>query len=250
MKCEECGIECKKADNLSRHIGLKHNKEIYYEKYLKHNNDGICIICKKPIKSFKKLSFKLQAKTCSKECQEILHSQTIKTFSEDKIKNANEKRKKTCLEKYGHDNPVKNEKIREKMEKTCLLKYGVSNYFLTETHANSLMERTFSRKYFDDILYYESTYELDFLQKYISKIHIENGKVFKYKFKNALKRYYSDFYIPLLNLIVEIKSSYYYKKELGQNIQKRKSVINQGYNFIFIIDKKYKKMEEHAERIL
>jgi hypothetical protein len=35
--------------------------------------------------------------------------------------------KKTCLKKYGVDNPLKVEKIKEKIKKTCLKKYGVEN---------------------------------------------------------------------------------------------------------------------------
>lgn len=42
--------------------------------------------------------------------------------------NANlEKRKETCLLKYGFDNPAKSEKVKEKGRQTCLNKYGVTN---------------------------------------------------------------------------------------------------------------------------
>ena len=53
------------------------------------------------------------------------------------------------------------------------------------------------------------------------------------------KVYYPDYYLPEYNLIVEIKSDYTYKKELDKNICKRKSCVEQGYNFIFIINKNY-----------
>jgi len=46
-----------------------------------------------------------------------------KTISEKVIK----KRKKTCLKKYGVDNPSKLKKTIEKIKKTCLKKYGVDN---------------------------------------------------------------------------------------------------------------------------
>lgn len=42
--------------------------------------------------------------------------------------NANlERRKETCLLKYGFDNPAKSEKVKEKGRQTCLNKYGVIN---------------------------------------------------------------------------------------------------------------------------
>ena len=45
-----------------------------------------------------------------------------------------EKRKQMCLEKYGVDNPQKNDDIKEKRKQTCLKKYGVKNvrYFFTD----------------------------------------------------------------------------------------------------------------------
>ena len=38
-----------------------------------------------------------------------------------------EKRKSTCLQKYGVDNPQKLVTIRQKTQNTCLQKYGVDN---------------------------------------------------------------------------------------------------------------------------
>jgi len=49
----------------------------------------------------------------------------------------------------------------------------------------------------------------------------------------------SDFFLPDYNLIVEIKSTYWYNKKLENNIKKHTECIKQGYNHIFIIDKEY-----------
>jgi len=47
-------------------------------------------------------------------------------------KKSNEKRKKTCLEKYGEEYPSQLEEIRNKMKQTCLQRYGyessIQNY--------------------------------------------------------------------------------------------------------------------------
>lgn len=46
------------------------------------------------------------------------------------------------------------------------------------------------------------------------------------------------------NLIIEIKSSYYFKLEESKNIYKKNASINSGYNFLFIIDKDYKELKK------
>ena len=56
--------------------------------------------------------------TRSKAEQTSLNRHGVKHFPNTK------KAKKTCLEKYGVDNPLKSEKIKEKLKETCLEKYG------------------------------------------------------------------------------------------------------------------------------
>jgi len=66
----------------------------------------------------------------------------------------------------------------------------------------------------------------------------------KYEFNNKEKVYYPDFYYQPLNLIIEIKSSYTFYKDLDKNLIKQKQCLDKGYNFIFIIDKKYDEFEK------
>ena len=49
-----------------------------------------------------------------------------------KDENVQNKRKKTCLEKYGVEHYNKTEESKEKIKNTCLEKYGVENYNKTE----------------------------------------------------------------------------------------------------------------------
>jgi len=69
-------------------------------------------------------------------------------------------------------------------------------------------------------------------------------KPIPYLYENKNKYYHPDFYYKHLNLIIEIKSNYTYNKELNKNLSKRKSCIEKGYKFIFIIDKKYNEFEK------
>ena len=49
------------------------------------------------------------------------------------IKNTKEKTKKTCLEKYGVENPFQSEEKKKKIKETCLQKYGVENPIKLQT---------------------------------------------------------------------------------------------------------------------
>lgn len=88
-------------------------------------------------------------------------------------------------------------------------------------------------------LTYQGTFEQNFLETFYDVIKIEKAPSIKYKYKNRERIYFPDFYLPELNLIIEIKSKYYYNKFLDVNLEKQKACISQGYNFMFIIDRDY-----------
>lgn len=57
---------------------------------------------------------------------------------------------------------------------------------------------------------------------------------------NKIHKYYPDIYIPLDNLIIEVKSTWTYKKDKNKNTIKKLTYKNNGYDFQFwIFDKKY-----------
>lgn len=137
---------------------------------------------------------------------------------------------------------LKSEDVKIKKENTCLIRYGykspMQNSYIFKKTQNSLYG---SKKYKNSDINYRSTYELDFLNicyKYnINISQLESG--IEYEYENMNKIYFPDFYIEELNLIIEIKSSYTYYADLYKNIEKQKSCINKGYNYLFIVDKKY-----------
>jgi hypothetical protein len=139
-------------------------------------------------------------------------------MASDKFK---QKSKKTCVERYGVDHPMHLDSV--------VLKNHISGYWL--------------KKYKDTELYYRGTYELNFLDKYYNKIDINNCKSLYYIFNNKKRKYYPDFFIESLNLIIEIKSTYTYNKFLEMNLEKQAESIRSGFNFIFIIDKHYTEFE-------
>lgn len=155
-------------------------------------------------------------------------------FKSDEFK---EKARKTWLSKYGVDNPSKSEVVKQKKIETTLGNYGVEN----PTQNIEIFEKQQkSQKKFKQHkigIGYRGTYEKDFLDYcHENDIKVDKGITIKIGDK---KYYHSDFYLSDYNLICEIKSDYYFYKYHDLNLLKREKTIDQGYNFLFIINKKY-----------
>ena len=149
-----------------------------------------------------------------------------------------EKIKKTCLELYGFDNVSKNQDIKNKKVETCNRNYGVDNPLQNGEIFDKVQKSAHQLKEYKNYTY-RGTYELDFLKKFSDTYKIEKAISIDYDFEGKRKKYHPDYYIPQYNLIVEIKSSYTYECEREQNEAKKEATINNGFNFIFIINKNY-----------
>lgn len=169
--------------------------------------------------------------------------ESIKNDRKDNFKSENFKNKAkiTILKKFGVDNVSKLDSIKKQKRETCLKNWGVEN----PSQSSELFEKAQKSgkriKIHENInLLYRGTYESDFLDYcYDNKIIVEKGPTIKYKHNNKNKYYHSDFYLPKFNLICEIKSDYYLNKYLDINLSKEKQSLKDGYNFIFIVNKKY-----------
>ena len=183
----------------------------------------------------------------------------------EKVRNKN---RKTCLERYGVDNPNKCEKVRNKNKKTCLERYnnetylnsdkfkanmmesyGVENPMMSTILNNNRIKNSFKINDYYSIKY-QGKYELDFLvfckenSIFVSKPNFN----ISYIYLSEEKKYLPDFYISSLNLVVEIKSTYYFNLHREKNIKKIESVKDNGFNFILILDKNYKEFKEFYEK--
>jgi hypothetical protein len=148
--------------------------------------------------------------------------------------------KNGVIKKYGVDNPSKSEHIKNKKIKTTLSNYGVEN----PSQSYEIFERSQKSgkkiKLHDCGLMYRGTYEKDFLDYcYKNGIIVEKGPTIKFTYKGKKRYYHSDFIIPSLNLICEIKSSYYYELFKDINDAKKEGSEENGYSFVFIKDKEY-----------
>lgn len=157
----------------------------------------------------------------------------------EEIKN---KIKKTNLDRYGFESPAKNNDVREKTKKTCLEKYGVENPMQNDEVFEKQLKSCYCNLYFKK-LKYRGLYELDFIKKY-EYLDISNYKSIDYVFGDKKRKYFPDFYYEEGNLIIEIKSDYTYNKFLEKNLAKQKACVDQGYNFIFVIEKDYDDFEK------
>ena len=247
--CEECGKECKDKTVLSIHNIKIHHISVkeYFDKWIKEKGDDICVICGNITKLIRNdVSYK---KCCCKKCENIYSGIRTKEAIFEKfgvenvyqLESIKEKCKKVKFNKYG-DEKYQN---RNKIEQTNLERYGVKTPFQNEvvwnkTQINSLR----IKKFRNTNIWYQGTYELNFLNKYYDKYpEIQRGPSIKYSFDNINKLYYPDFYIPSLNLIIEIKSNYWYRIHKLNILEKEKATISNGFNYIIIIDKNYYKFD-------
>ena len=137
------------------------------------------------------------------------------------------------------------------LKKTLRKKYNVDNILHLEEYQRKSKISRYGIQIYENISY-QGSYELDFL-KYCEQNNILNKiskpKSIKYEFNNKEKRYYPDFYIKDINLIIEIKSSYFFELHEEQNLKKKESCIKQGFSFLFIINKDYEKFNEILKTI-
>ena len=198
---------------------------------------------------------------------------SLERYGVDNYSKTNEfknKVKETSLERYGVDSPNKSEYVKEIKKSSMMKKYGYISNSMTKESKDKLRKTNlekygveypmqvleFSEKqqknskkilYYNENIYYQSSYEKDFLD-YVSDINIlskvTRGPTIKYNNGISEKIHYPDFYIDDYNLIVEIKSDYYYYKYLETNKLKFNKAIEMGYNYMFIINKNYKYFNE------
>lgn len=239
-------------------------------KYLSPNSKAIvdirCDYCKSILKrEYRVYSSNIKnkdGKFCCKKCTPIRYSKTcLERYGVDntsKLIETHDKIKKKCLEKHGNENYRNVEQrdktilgreggyssIIDKYKQTCLEKFGVENASqCPEIFSKQQKARYEIHQFRDTNLFYQGTYEKDFLDKYYNKIEIVKIKEIDYIYKNKNKKYFSDYYLPKYNLIIEIKSSYTFERYKNKNLVKEKKCIELGYNFLFIIDKNYSEFE-------
>ena len=137
MLCKICKKEYQNYLGLCSHINQTHkiNSKEYYDKYLKRENEGICLECGKETKfcSIEKGYAKFCSCKCtssSKETQRKKKETCLKNFGVDnpsKSQEIKDKKKQSYIKNYEVENPSKSQEIKDKIKETCLKNFGVDN---------------------------------------------------------------------------------------------------------------------------
>lgn len=224
---------CKKCSNFKR---IKTCNNLY-------NVDNVFQYSEVKEKSKETLMLKYGVDNINKlDATKVSHKKRNKKLYGDKYyfntTDFKEKSNKTIKELYGDvDNVFQAEIIKCRIKNHYLDKYDVEYPSQVEEIHIKQQISGFKCKRFKG-LNYRGTYELDFLKNFYD-VGIDNAPSINYIFENKDKIYFPDFYYKPLNLIIEIKSCYTYEKYIDKNKAKGKSCIEQGYNYILILDKKY-----------
>jgi len=186
----------------------------------------------------------MQHKTLKKK---ILKNNLLKN-GKNNFKSVREKYKKTMIEKYGIENSFQSEIVKEKIKKTNIKRYGVFNPIQNEEIFNKAQNGKNWKIYklpSGKIVKIQG-YENKFLDEYFKNCGLDEdiiihpnqtdiGKIFYTCEDNKKHRYYPDFYIPKDKMIVEVKSTWTYNKDLNINILKEEACLSQNHNFVFKI---------------
>jgi hypothetical protein len=185
---------------------------------------------------------------------------------------AKDKSKQTCIERYGVENPsqsqeVKDKKIetcfnnfgveyslqsqevRDKSKQTCILKYGVEYPMQNADFAEKVSKNSYKRK---DFHFPCGTIQVQGYEPILLKNLVEEGYTYEdiitekpevpeiwYEKDNNKHRYYCDVYIPKINTIYEVKSTWTYEKDVEVIPFKKQACIDAGYLFeLYVYDAK------------
>lgn len=154
-----------------------------------------------------------------------------------------EKSKKTCIDKYDKEYYMDTNIFRIKSKNSSMIKYNVEYPIQNkEIFDKAFISSLKMKKYKGTELYYQGSYEKDFLDlcsdlNILDKI--KRGCCVKYNIEDKELVYFPDFYIEEKNLLVEIKSLYWYNKHKDRNILKENKCKELGFNYLMIMNKKY-----------
>jgi hypothetical protein len=185
------------------------------------------------------------------------------------------KKKETWQKNLGVDNPSKSDKVKIKKQETCLKNYGVKypsqNKEIVEKQRSSWVKNKIEGKHNNfkyKIYEFNSGRKILYqgdegiaLDQWILKKFEEDDIINDIKFMYDLditypddvtikeRIYIPDFYIKSENLIIEVKSLYFYKKLLSNIHLKALYTIKKGFNFILLINTSKKIISKSYEEI-
>ena len=166
----------------------------------------------------------------------------IKQWRENNIDIILEKSRKTMMKNFGVEYPMQSDEIIKKIKSTMLEKYGVEHNMQSPELFLKNQKAMYKKKE-----YLWVTGEISLVQGYepiVLKELEQTGYTFKdvltaeidmpeiwYFFENEKHRYYPDMFIPVENLLIEVKSPWTLQLHWEKNQAKFAAVKELGYNF-------------------
>lgn len=165
-------------------------------------------------------NYGVKSSSCLKENKEKAKQTCLKRYGVkhssqyEKIKN---KIKQTNLERYGFENPQQCERIKEKKRQTCFKHYGVEN----PAQCPDVVDKIFKKRKINGTIisssFEEKVYDL-LKEKFIN---------IKRQYKSKVYPFHCDFYIPNLDLYIEIQGHPSHGKEpYNKNDKKHQEILN------------------------
>jgi hypothetical protein len=157
---------------------------------------------------------------------------------------------KRLFDNEGIVNVFQRKTVKEKCIQTHINNLGCENPMQNpEIFLKSFKTRIKIHKYKNTNLYYQASYEKEFLDlysnKFIPDVDLFNGPCIQYYINDIKHIYHSDFYIKPLNLIIEIKSTRTLEQQSINEIEAKKEYTQlKGYNFVMILEKNYEEFNK------
>ena len=164
---------------------------------------------------------------CPRKHKCHVHRNQLNSGSSCCSKCGNEERVKTMLAKYGVTNSMHNPESLLKM-----LRNSACYKIYIFPSGQETMIQGYEHFCLNDLLKIGIKEE-----EIVTQLDREDSTikmpVIPYKQKGRNRKYYPDFYIPHLNVIIEVKSIYTFERDPDKNLLKKEACIQQGYKFEF-----------------
>jgi hypothetical protein len=160
-----------------------------------------------------------------------------------------DKKIETCFNNFGVEYSLQSQEVRDKSKQTCILKYGVEYPMQNADFAEKVSKNSYKRK---DFHFPCGTIQVQGYEPILLKNLVEEGYTYEdiitirtevpeiwYEKDNNKHRYYCDVYIPKINTIYEVKSTWTYEKDVEVIPFKKQACIDAGYLFeLYVYDAK------------
>ena len=224
-KCPFCNYKYENKQSLYSHMETKHHDQLggmsaarVYFNFKNKKTKGSCIMCRKETQWNE--TTERYERLCSDSCK----------------KKYREQFRKRMIKVHGTDNLLNNEEQQKKM----LANRKISGEYIWNDKTKTP---------------YVGSYELDFLnfcEHYLGltskDIMGPAPQIFEYTYQGKKRFHIPDFYIPSMNLIIQIKSGtnkHYRERDLEKELLTDKLIENSPYNYFKILDKNYTEFEKY-----